>query len=170
MKNYVFDLESTLFFTNRLNTLCYNEILKRLKLSPIEKERVTRSDLINLYPDLNEGQIDIIIKEKQKLFVENMNKISPNIKLISILKELSKNQCILWTHSDKKKARHILRYFNIEDKFRKIIDKTDNISLDIENIRVIFSCKPNEIEFYEDDRDIIEQLKKLGLIVIDIAF
>jgi beta-phosphoglucomutase-like phosphatase (HAD superfamily) len=165
MANYVFDLEGTLFFTNRLNTICYNSILRRLQLAPIKKERVTRSDLISIYPNLSKRKIETIIKAKQKLFAKNVNKIIPNAKLVSMLKEIPKEQCVIWTSSNKKKARNILRHFNVENKFNKIINKTKDINSDVGHICAIFSCQPNELEFYEDDAIIVGQLKKLGCTV-----
>jgi len=166
--NFVFDLEGTLVHTDALNSWSYNFALIEAGFSPMEKKRITRKDLATNFPQLNNNQIENIIKRKQELFVSNLDKLLPNLELINTLTKLDKSQCILWTASDDEKIKKILQYLGMSGRFRELVKKTDKIDADIKKISDIFNCQIDEITIYENDLQIIKILKdsmKIGHVI-----
>lgn len=164
-KNLVFDLDNTLIFTNALNNEAYNYALEYCNLHKITNYiRIERSVILEVYPSLDITQLDKIIELKQNYFLENINKTKPNLELINILKSNKKQDCVLWSSADKKRAKALLDYYKIKNAFNYEIytDKKD-IKKDIENICIKLSCKKEDLLVYEDSVNCINTLQKLQI-------
>jgi len=80
MKRYIFDLDNTLVYTDSLNNDSYNYALKKLGLASINDcKRITRDVILSKYPELNSFQKNEIIELKQKYFMNNLKRTSPNM-------------------------------------------------------------------------------------------
>lgn len=169
-KNYVFDLENTLIYTDSLNNDSYNYALNLHELKSISDcKRINRDIVFNKYPKLNTLQKKTIIELKQKYFLDNLSETKPNMSLIQVLTNQSIESCLLWTSSDKNKILALLEYHNISNEFIKIFfsDKYE-VAKDIEEICRFFKCDFQRLVFYEDNNRIIKELEELKLSVISV--
>lgn len=161
---YVFDLDNTLIYTDKLNNASYNYALQRCGLIPINSySRVTRDIVFKCYPFLNEFQKKEIVKVKQSYFIKNIDYTELNTVLLAELKSRGADYSILWTSSNKERCFALLSYYNIGDCFKEIVfSNKDNIEKDIEKICNIFICNSMDLIFYENDASVIKKLKFLG--------
>lgn len=165
MKKYVFDLDNTLIFTDTLNNISYNFSLKKMGLKEIKANyRITRKEVFEKYKDLTKYEKEKIESMKQEYFKQHLEKTSANLDLFKILKKTERENCILWTSASYKRVIPLLEYYDILLEFKEIIysDKK-NLEKDIERICKIFSCKKENLYFYEDSDDVINRLKDLKL-------
>lgn len=161
---YLFDMDGTIVFTDELNNESYNFALLAYNLKPIINEkRITRKIVKKYYPYIEKQKIDVIIDKKQRYFIENIRKIRVNNCLLDIVRSLG-NNCILWTSSDRKRALHICNFLKIRDMFSLIIfsDKK-NLYRDISKICKRLTCTCEQLVVFENDANIVHDLKKHGL-------
>lgn len=151
MKKYVFDLDNTLVYTNLLNNKAYNYALKRLgygELSGIE--RITRSIVFRNY-SLSDEEKKKLIEYKQDFFVNNLDMVGINHKLIVYLKTLSKYDCILWTSADEQRVVAIIKWLAIDNCFSWIFySKKTNAEEDIERICKFFNCNRSDLCLFDN--------------------
>lgn len=162
---YIFDGEGTLFFTDDLNNESYNYALLENNLHPLENmHRITRKTIIDVYNGLDKSVLDEIIQQKQRYFVNHIDKVKGNHFLFNIISKIGKNQSILWTASDCNKMEHILDKFHIKSSFNKIIfsDKKD-IAKDLNEICDFFHCTYKQLLIFENDISIVGELNKLHI-------
>ena len=118
MKKYVFDLDNTLIYTDSLNNDSYNYALKYQGLSHINKfKRITREIVFENYPNINKIQMCEIINLKCEYFINNLHITEVNESLVTLLRSQEKNDCILWTSAEERRARAILEYYNMNNLF-----------------------------------------------------
>ena len=167
-KIYVFDLDNTLIFTDKLNNDSYAYALNQLKLSEIyDCARVTRDIVFNAYPNLGIEEQNKIIELKQRFFSENLNETKLNQDLYDVLTSKNPVSCVLWTSADEFRVQFLLNHHKIENCFRSILySKKDNLLHDINEICDMCKCKPTQLIFYEDNKNVINKLLKLKLQVI----
>lgn len=159
---YIFDAEGTIFFTDELNNESYNYALQLNNLNPIECEsRITRQTIINRYPKIGKDLLNIIIDQKQKYFINNINKTSINYFLFDFINNINKDRLFIWTASNRNKIYHLFDNFNISYCFNKIIfsDKC-NISKDLKKLCNTINCTYDQLLIFENDLFIAKQLKK----------
>ncbi len=169
-KKYIFDLDNTLVYTDKLNNDSYNYALKNIGLPQINKiKRITRETVFETYNFLNITEKSKIIKLKNEYFINNLHITYINELVVEVLKRQNKDNCILWTSADETRVKVLLEYYHINDLFKKILitDKTD-ILHDIEEICKLHKCDLEQLVFYEDNIILIEKLGKLNLNVIGV--
>lgn len=161
---YVFDLDNTIIMTNKLNNESYNYALSHFGLPPLALDtRITRK-IVNInYPNLTGLQKIELISLKQSYFKSNISYTVPNLKLISLLQSKEQSCCLLWTSADKERAECLLKYYEIQNSFISILysDKK-RVETDINKICKIFDCNKQNLRFFEDDIDVIYNLRLLG--------
>lgn len=169
-KKYIFDLDNTLVYTDKLNNDSYNYALKNIGLPQINKvKRITRETVFETYNFINITEKSKIIKLKNEYFINNLHITYMNELVVEVLKRQNKDNCILWTSADETRVKALLEYYHINDLFKKILitDKTD-ILHDIEEICKLHKCDLEQLVFYEDNIILIEKLGKLNLNVIGV--
>lgn len=161
---YVFDLDNTLIMTDELNNASYNYALTQLGIPPITvSTRITRDVVFDNYPNLTELQKNQIVKLKQGYFIDNIHCTHPNTNLIYLLKSKNAAHCVLWTSADKNRVSSLLMHYRLENHFVTIIYSSKRkLSEDIVKICNIFDCDSKQLFFFEDDANIVNELRLLG--------
>lgn len=161
---FVFDLDNTLIMTDELNNTSYNYALFKLGILPIsEHTRITRTVVFAQYPNLTELQKNQIVKLKQDYFMDNIHSTKSNKSLIYLLKQKGAQYCVLWTSADKNRVCSLLRHYRIENNFISIIYSSKQIiSDDILKMCNTLDCTPKQLFFFEDDENIVNNLRLLG--------
>lgn len=170
MKRYVFDLDNTLVYTDKLNNDSYNHALNLFGLSPISYyKRITRNVIFEQYPSLNEVQRSEIIAIKQMHFINNLENTHPNAELIKYLKSLPVDLCVLWTSGEETRVMAVLEYYQLKYSFRRVVfsDKAD-LEDDLQRICREFDIHSEHLVFYEDNKCLIEELQKLKVNVVPV--
>lgn len=169
-KKYVFDLDNTLVYTNKLNGDSYNFALEKFGLTPIKnRSRITRKVVDKHHPFLSNNQKNAIIELKQAYFKENIKSLTVNKTLIDMLRNYDAKDCVLWTSADNQRVESILYHHLLTDSFSKIVySEKNNIGSDVRILCETFSCVPNQLVVYEDDQLIIKKLRLLQINVIQI--
>ena len=164
MFKHVFDLDNTLVFTDNLNSEAYNHALSVLGREPIfDVGRITREVVYSKHR-LSEHEKNILVKTKQKYFLDNIGKIKVNEDLVNLLLSLSSSECVLWTSADECRVKAILDYLKLSDAFTLVFySKKTNIKADAESVCQYFQCSKSQLKFYEDDAKVMNELKLLGI-------
>ncbi len=159
---YIFDAEGTLFFTDDLNNESYNYVLMQNKFKPIEnRQRITRQSVKDFYPAISKQLLNRIVQQKQKYFINHIEKISGNYFLFNIIKKIGKDKSILWTASNCKKLEYIITKFDMESCFRQIIySNKKDITKDLNKICEFLCCEHKQLLIFENDFFIAEELKR----------
>jgi len=159
---YVFDMDGTLFFTDKLNNESYNFALIERKYKPINTQnRITREVVKNSYPEIDEQELARIIHKKQEYFINNISLVQKNIFLFDILNRTKKDVCILWTSAEKRRAESIVEAFTLQNFFNRIfLSVKKNILKDIEHICLELSCTRNNLCVFENDIFIAKELER----------
>ena len=115
---FVFDMDNTLIKTDKANNLAYSEAIKSIlgvNSNHCSNKRFTRTDLKELYPELNQDQFDEIITRKERFFEAHLKDTELNDNLVCILKRLHKGGCrtILLTNSRSGRAISLCNYYNL---------------------------------------------------------
>ena len=165
---YVFDLDNTLIMTDELNNASYNYALTQFGIPPITvSTRITRDVVFDNYPNLTEFQKSQIVKLKQDYFMGNIHCTHPNTILINLLQSKNEAHCILWTSADKNRVSGLLMHYRLENHFITIVYSSKRkLSEDIEKICNILGCTSKQLFFYEDDTNIVNELRLLGQKVV----
>ncbi len=164
MYKYVFDLDNTLVFTDELNSEAYNYALSILGKERIKNVgRITRDIVCSRY-DLTNQEKKILVEIKQKYFIDNIDKTKANADLINLLSSLKSSECILWTSAEECRVNAILNHFNLTNVFSYVFySKKTDIKYDLEKICQYFQCTKSQLKFYENDGNLINELKKSGI-------
>lgn len=164
---YVFDLDNTLIYTDKLNNASYNYALRQIGLLPTHtNKRITREYIATTYPYLSRSQCEEIIVIKQEFFIKNIKDTKENKNLFNILKSKNKENCILWTSADNIRAKELVKHYKIDQCFiTTIYSNKTNILSDIDSICEFLRCKKEYLVFYEDNDLVIDQLKAFEICV-----
>src|SRR3989339_1401783 len=162
IKCLIFDLDGTLFFTEKANYLAYKKTLKIFGIN-FKKETYKKFFGLRLKELLTSINPDLVInikkiKElKSKFYKKNLKFIIPNTNLIEFLKYAKKIKliCCLATTASKKNTMMILNYFKIKKYFDLIItgDDVQNAKPHPECFNKCidnFNLNPNECLIFED--------------------
>ena len=170
MKKYVFNLDNTLFYTDNVNNYKYKISLLTfgLDIKLVSKiKRITREVIVKKYPFISKKQLHGIINRKEKIYPQFLEQVIPNKKLLRFLNTKKARNCILWTSASKKRVISILNYFNIENKFCKLMfSKKENMRKDVEKICSFFCCEQRDLVFFENNKKVVKQLKKTNIKVV----
>lgn len=164
---HIFDLDNTLVYTDRANCDAYNEALRREGLEPITAAgRITRETVRFAYPEMADVQLQRIITGKQALF--SPKKTVLNVPLLEYAKEQGRDRCLIWSSADYGRACSLMVYHNLKAHFFDVYfsPKTD-IPRELELLVRRFLLNPGNLVVYEDTEGHIEELRKMGIRVID---
>lgn len=164
MYKHIFDLDNTIVFTDELNSEAYNYALSQLgKEHILNVGRITREVVYSQY-GLTDYEKKILVEIKQKYFLNNLKKIKTNVDLISLLLRLRPSECILWTSAEDCRVKAILNYLNLTNAFSYVFySKKASIKDDLKSICQYFQCPKSHLKFYEDDSNVMKELKLLGI-------
>ncbi len=160
-KKYIFDLDNTLVFTDKLNTKAYNFALNKVGLACITNvKRITKDTVREKFPQISNISINKIVKIKQKYFRKHIAIATLNENVVKELFVKDARDCFLWSSAEKRRVKFMLKHYCLKKYFYKIIfsDKKD-ISRDIVRITQLANCCNEDLTFYENDEKIIEELK-----------
>lgn len=170
MKNklIICDIDNTLLFTDKLNSKSYIEAAKKLNIclpeSVINVPRITASLISRHINNIDDATLDALQKEKLNYFLNHLEEIEINNKLLNEINKKSNYLC-LWTASNKQRALAECKALGII--FEKIIFFNKNTA-DTETLNRIFSAivvkyKVNnaDIEVYDDDEKFLKKVKEL---------
>lgn len=169
MKKYIFDLDNTLVYTNKLNNIAYNYALKKYGFKKINSNnRITREIIIKSDNKFQKNELENIIKTKQEYFLKNIKQTKLNKKLFEILVSKKKENCVLWTAAEKIRVISILKFYKLENLFHFILfsNKT-NLKKDINILLEKLECELKDLNFYEDELCIINELKTMKLNILN---
>lgn len=156
---YIFDLDNTLVYTDKLNNMSYLFAIDKLNLeNRIDNNiRITRKDIYKKYKDLSNDMIEKLIEIKQKYFIENLDQTKPNLDLFEILYSNPIDICVLWTAAERQRVEAILDYYNLNNQFCHIFytNKKD-IKTDIDDICKKFNCSIYDLLVFDDNTNINE--------------
>lgn len=161
---FLFDLDGTIVFTDTLNNESYNFALKMYKLDPITGvDRITRSTIIERYPNTDKLLLENIIQSKQDFFIKNIHRIKINTILLNFIEIVGEN-CILWTSSESKRAISIYNHLNLQKLFSGIFfSNKKNLQDDIAKICKKLHCKHNRLLIFENNHHIVRNLISHGV-------
>lgn len=164
-KMRVFDLDNTLVYTNQLNNQSYNYALKNVGLEPIDNcKRITRKVVIEKYTEMSSEVMTKVIMAKQDYFIKNLRKTSLNNSLVNKLISINVEYCILWTSADRNRVIELLKYYGIENRFAEVkYSNKNNVLRDMQEICRMFEVTFEELEVYEDNLIVVEELMKFGI-------
>jgi phosphoglycolate phosphatase-like HAD superfamily hydrolase len=163
----LFDMDGTLVDTDFANFLSYKNAIQSVINQDIEivfnpKERLNRTTLRNVVPNLAQSIYEKIIKEKEKNYYEHLSHTKLNQSVVDILLKYYKtNKTVLVTNCREDRALITLDHHNLTDKFYKLlfrkvsqngnpVNKYKNaiLSLNLSTQRVIvIENETQEIEF-----------------------
>lgn len=167
---YIFDLDNTLIYTNQLNNDSYNYALSQLNLQPILNcERITRDVVYEHFPVLDSTNKEKIIQLKQQYFINHIHYTVANNTLMNLLKSYDPQNCVLWTSGEKNRVLALMNYYKIQNNFNQILySNKKNLLMDVDIIANVFFCDYKRLIFYEDNIEVINQLKSLNLTVVHV--
>lgn len=159
MYKYIFDLDNTLVFTDKLNSEAYNYALDSLGKENInDVKRITREVVFSKYY-LTENEKKKLLDLKRRYFIDNITKIQKNDELLFLLSGINSSDCLLWTSAERCRVEAILRYLNLFSAFSFILysDKK-NIKNDLDSICRHFKCQKSSLKVYEADNTLLNKI------------
>lgn len=148
---YIVDLDDTLVSSTSLNNDSYNFALEQYNFERLStRERITREKL----KFINNKTLEDIIQLKQYYFTQDwlpcrviLNKLLINKLIIN-----KKENCYLWTKSDKDRAYKIVDYCKL-GKFFKDIIFDDKSSFETSILKLKKLTNANQFIIYENNKD-----------------
>ena len=91
-----------------------------------------------------------------------------NQSVARVLRIFGSERCALWTAANPERVRMLLRYHKIIDyRAIRFSNKTANdVAHAVQDFCVLFDCEPEELCFHEDNPEVINHLRKLGVTVM----
>ena len=128
----LFDMDGTLIDTDYANFLSYQHAINlvygcKVNITYDPKKRFNRSTLFSLFPDINEKDLNNIIRLKEinyKNFIHHTKLIPPISKILT--KYYKTNTTILVTNCRKDRVITTLNFHNIDNKFNHILYREVN--------------------------------------------
>lgn len=168
-----FDMDGTLVDTNLANFLSYEKAISSVTKSDHNliynpDQRFNRSNLKNAVPNLSEQEYEKIIKEKESYYDEFLPETKLNEMVAEILFKYSKShKTVLVTNCRQERARKILNYFGLADKFsnvfyRQFADNEEKINK-FENAISQLGVLPNLVIVFENENSEINDAKIAGI-------
>lgn len=134
---FAFDLENTLIFTDKINSLSYRKALEHFDipiLNSLKKiKRITLNEIRKLY-SFGENDLLKIQKLKDYFFKKNINKLKVNKKLCKFIEKNTNkhgSRIVIFTNSREQKCKILLNYLKITKFVDKIISKKSSTSLNL---------------------------------------
>ena len=166
---HIVDVDNTLVFTDELNTAGYVYALACMALEPRKAvPRITTKIVQDWYPHLTRCDLMYIASLKQA-YVENHLDVSRlNQSVARVLRIFGSKRCALWTAANPERVRMLLRHHMVTDyRAIRFSNKTENdVAHAVQDFCVLFGCEPEDLCFHEDNPEVINYLRKLGLTVM----
>lgn len=165
---FIIDLDNTLVFSDDANNTAYNMALDLEGVNPIlVNGRITRSTVLETYPELAGERIDRIIANKSRLYPVHETRL--NRDLVKYIRTQGKNACLLWSSASEKRILSILDYHKIKNLFFDIFISTkSDVFKDLEVMVSRYVMTYQELIVFEDNDRYIEELREKGIRVVDI--
>lgn len=166
---HIVDVDNTLVFTDELNTAGYVHALAYMALEPRKVVlRITREIVQEWYPQLSEYDLVHISTLKQAYVESNLDMSQLNASIARVLSTYGSEQCALWTAANPERIRMLLRHHMVTDyRAIRFSNKTENdVAHAVQDFCVLFGCDPEELCFHEDNPEVVNHLRKLGMTVM----
>lgn len=166
---HIVDVDNTLVFTDELNTAGYVHALACVDLEPCKVvPRITREIVQECYPQLTKGEVMHITRLKQDYVERHLEVSQLNESVARVLVTYGSERCALWTAANPERVRMLLRYHEItEYRAIRFSNKTeDDVAHAVQDFCALFGCEPEDLCFHEDNPEVINHLRKLGLTVM----
>ena len=166
---HIVDVDNTLVFTDELNTAGYVHALTCVALEPRKAvPRITRDIIQDWYPQLSEYDLTHIAILKQAYVESHLDMSQLNASVARVLTTYGSERCALWTAANPERVRMLLRHHMVTDyRAIRFSNKTENdVAHGVQDFCVFFDCEPEELCFHEDNPEVINHLRKLGLTVM----
>ena len=166
---HIVDVDNTLVFTDELNTAGYVYALACMALEPRKvMPRITHEIIQDWYPQLSEDNLIHIATLKQVYGESHLEMSQLNASVARVFSTYGSERCALWTAANPERIRMLLRYHMVTDyRAIRFSNKTANdVAHTVQDFCVLFGCEPEELCFHEDNPEVINHLRKLGLTVM----
>lgn len=166
---HIVDVDNTLVFTDELNTAGYVHSLACMALEPRKAvPRITREIIQKWYPQLSEYDLVHMATLKQAYVESHLDMAQLNASVARVLSTYGSERCALWTAANPERIRMLLRHHMVTDyKAIRFSNKTENdIAHAVQDFCVLFDCEPEELCFHEDNPEVINHLRNLGITVM----
>ncbi|SDE74735.1 HAD hydrolase-like protein [Riemerella columbipharyngis] len=172
---FFFDMDGTLVDTNLANFLSYKKAIISITKSDYNlaydaNMRFNRHTLKHIIPNLKETNYKRIVENKEKFYVDFLNKTKLNKKISDILCKYSKkNKTVLVTNCRKDRAIATLSYFNLLDRFNYIFCRdfrNENLNK-YQDAILRLGISPNNIIAFENEEKEIINAQELGITIIN---
>lgn len=166
---HIVDVDNTLVFTDELNTAGYVHALACVDLEPRKVVPcITREIIQDWYPQLSEYDLIHMATLKQSYVESHLDMSQLNASVARVLTIYGSERCALWTAANPERVRMLLRHHMVTDyRAIRFSDKTENdVTHGVQDFCVLFGCDPEELCFHEDNPEVINHLRKLGLTVM----
>jgi len=171
--NLIFDLDDTLVHTDYANYISYSEAFQQVhhsefKVSYNPDKRFTRESLIKEFSFLSKEDIEKIIRLKDELFLQNLNKTELNYPVAEILEKYKYvNNTILVTNSRKERAVETLKHHKLFEVFSRKYFKQktpeNSNSNKYEYALKAMEIHPLKVIIFENDSAEIEAALRAGI-------
>lgn len=166
---HIVDVDNTLVFTDELNTAGYVHAFACVDLEPRKVvPRITREIVQEWYPQLTKGEVMHITRLKQDYVERHLEVSQLNESVARVLVTYGSERCALWTVANPERVRMLLRYHKITEyrAIRFSNKKEDDVAHAVQDFCVLFGCEPEDLCFHEDNPEVINYLRNLGLTVM----
>ena len=166
---HIVDVDNTSVFTDELNTAGYIHALAYMALEPRKGvPRITREIVQEWYPQLSEYDLVHMATLKQAYVESHLDMSQLNDSVARVLSTYGSERCALWTAANPERIRMLLRYHMVTDyRAIRFSNKTENdVDHGVQDFCVLFGCDPEELCFHEDNPEVINHLRKLGMTIM----
>ena len=156
-------------FTDELNTAGYVHALACVALEPRKVvPRITGELVQGWYPYLTRDDLMHIACLKQEYVESHLDLSRLHQSVARVLNTYGSERCALWTAANPERIRMLLRHHMVTDyRAIRFSNKTENdVAHAVQDFCVLFGCDPDELCFHEDNPEVINHLRKLGMTVM----
>ena len=167
-----FDMDGTLIDTDYANFLSYKKAFELVRETEFNisnpTQRLTRSLLETVFPNLTKKELEMIIDEKEKCYDDFLSETKLNNEIAGILDKYRKtNKTVLVTNCRKNRALTLLEYHGLIDKFSNLFfrqfDEENKKINKFQNAILSLNISPNLVIAFENEEFEITEAVKAGI-------